>query len=206
MDSTKHGACRKAFVACILAASALFALGAARPLTAEGPSIEAVEITPAPDPRRTALVDYLSDRYRREPEETGNFVDEAHAAAEAFNVDPLLVLAIMSVESRFDPAARSGFGARGLMQIVPRFHRDKLAEHGGEGAIHDPRVNVLVGTRILKDYLRQTGSVQAALQRYAGWQHDEEKRYARKVIGEKERLSRVVQSAIRKPQSEERSS
>ncbi len=134
------------------------------------------------------------------------FVAEAHAAGEAFNVDPLLVLAVMSVESRFDPAARSRFGARGLMQIVPRFHRDKLAEHGGEGAIHDPRVNVLVGTRILKDYLRQTGSLHAGLQRYAGWQYDEEKRYARKVISEKERLSRVVQSAIRKPQSEERSS
>ena len=210
MDPTKHDALRKGLVACVLAASAVFTLGAGRTLTAQGPSVEPIEVTPevtpAPDPRRTALVDYLSDRYRRGPEETATFVDEAHAAGEVFNVDPLLVLAVMSVESRFDPAARSGFGARGLMQIVPRFHRDKLAEHGGERAILDPRVNVLVGTQILKDYLRQNGSLQAGLQRYAGWQDDEEKRYARKVISEKERLRRVAQTAIRNPQSERGSS
>ena len=108
---------------------------------------------------------------------------------------------MVGVESRFDPAARSGFGAKGLMQVVPRFHRDKLAEHGGERAIH------LCGcrTEILRDYVRQTGSLHAGLQRYAGWQDDEERRYARKVITEKERLRRVLHG-IRPPQSDRRSS
>jgi soluble lytic murein transglycosylase-like protein len=77
------------------------------------------------------------------------------------------------------------------MQVVPKFHRDRLAEHGGETALLDPRVNVQVGTEILKEYLRRSGSLSAGLQRYAGWQ-DDERRYARKVISEKERLRRVV--------------
>jgi soluble lytic murein transglycosylase-like protein len=110
-------------------------------------------------------------------------------------VDPLLLLAVIAVESRFDPAARSGYGARGLMQVVPRFHREKLVEHGGEPALLDPRVNVLVGTEILRDALRKSGSLHAGLQRYAGWQDDEERRYARKVITEKERLRRIVRLA-----------
>ena len=133
------------------------------------------------------------------------FVAEAHAAGEALNVDALLVLAVMRVESSLDPAARSRFGARGLMQSCPTF----IATSSPSTAAR-AQSTILGSTccrhAILKDYLRQTGSLHAGLQRYAGWQYDEAKRYARKVISEKERLSRVVQSAIRKPQPEGRSS
>ena len=117
---------------------------------------------------------------------------EAHAAAAEAGVDPLLILAVMAVESRFDPDARSAYGAKGLMQIVPRFHRDKLDPHGGEIAILDPRVNVTVGTQILKQYVQEAGSVQAGLQRYAGGEDDPDRRYARKVMAEKHRLQRVL--------------
>lgn len=180
----------KALGASALCVGALFVLGATPHLSAKAPVMEAVEAAPAPDPRRAALADYLSGRYRVAPERARVFVDEAHAAADAFGVDPLLVLAVMAVESSFDPAARSGAGATGLMQVVPRFHRDKLAAHGGEAALLDPRVNALVGTWILKDSLRQAGNLRAGLQRYAGWQDDDEHRYARRVIAEKERLEK----------------
>jgi len=203
MDPTGNDSLRKALAACALAAGALCLQGAGRTLTAAAPAVEAIEVA-MPDPGRAALAGYLSEKYRREPDVTGAIVDEAYAAGEALSVDPLLLLAMIGVESRFDPAARSGYGARGLMQVVPRFHRDKLAEHGGETEILDPRVNVRVGTEILRDYLRQTGSLQAGLQRYAGWQDDEENRYARKVISEKERLRRVVPRAVRNPQSDGR--
>jgi soluble lytic murein transglycosylase-like protein len=184
--------------ACVLATSAVFTLSGARAITAEALAIEeiAIELPPAPDPRRSALVGYLSDRYRVEREGIRVVVDEAHVAAAEFDLDPLLVLAVIGVESSFNPAARSGFGARGLMQVVPRFHREKLAEHGGEAALADPRVNVLVGTRILEEYLRRSGSLRAGLQRYAGSRDDAERRYARRVIGEKARLQRVVQQAL----------
>ena len=123
----------------------------ARTLSAEGPVVNAVEMAPAPDPARMALVAYLADRYQRDPDRVQSFVDVAHDAAEEWDVDPLLVLAVISVESRFNPAARSGYGATGLMQVVPRFHREKLAEHGGDKALLDPHVNVQVGTQILKE-------------------------------------------------------
>lgn len=158
--------------------------------------VDPVEMARAPDPARAALAAYLADRYGRDGEATRVYVEEAHAAAAAFEVDPLLVLAVMAVESRFDPRARSGYGARGLMQVVPRFHREKLADHGGEAALADPRVNALVGTQILKESLRRSGGVRAGLQRYAGWE-DDEQRYSRKVLAEKRRLQRVVELALR---------
>jgi soluble lytic murein transglycosylase-like protein len=205
MDPTKRASLKKALAAFVLAAGAVLSLGMARTLSAEGPVVKAIEVAPAPDPVRTALVAYLADRYGRHPERVQLFVDEAHEAAEEWDLDPLLVLAVISVESRFNPAARSGFGATGLMQVVPRFHREKLAEHGGDKALLDPRVNVQVGTRILKEYLSRSGSVAAGLQRYAGWQ-DHERRYARKVISEKERLRRVVQLAQEQTEREGKSS
>jgi len=185
---------RRTVTACVVAALATCSLGAARTLTAAGPAIDAVEMERAPDPARAALAAYLADRYGRDPDATRVYVEEAHAAAEAFAVDPLLVLAVMAVESRFDPHARSGYGAKGLMQVVPRFHREKLADHGGEAALADPRVNALVGTQILKEYLGRSGGVRAGLQRYAGWD-DDEYRYSRKVLAEKQRLQRVVKLA-----------
>jgi len=201
MDPTDRHSLWRGVIACAFAVVAIFAQAAARTMTAEVPPAAAVQVPPH-DPKRAALVDYLSDKYGREPDATGEIVNQAYAAADALDMDPLLVLAMVAVESRFDPAARSGFGARGLMQIVPRFHRDRLAEHGGETALLDPRVNLLVGTGILRDYVRQTGSLRAGLQRYAGWQGDEERRYARKVITEKERLRQVVQRAVRNSESD----
>jgi len=206
MDPTSKDSLQHGLAACALAAVAILLQGAGRMLTAEPPAIAAIEVAPAPDPRREALVDYLSDKYGREPELTGAIVDEAYAAGEALSMDPLLLLAVIAVESRFDPAARSGYGARGLMQVVPRFHREKLAEHGGEPALLDPRVNVLVGTEILRDSLRKTRSLQAGLQRYAGWQDDEERRYARKVISENERLRRIVRLAEQEANDERKPS
>jgi soluble lytic murein transglycosylase-like protein len=203
VDPSNRRSLAEGLLACTIAVGALLALSTARALIAEGPTVAAIEIAPAPDeiapapdPRRAALVDYLSERYRRAAEEIGAIVDEAHAAGEAMDIDPLLILAVMAIESSLNPAARSPFGAKGLMQIVPRFHRDKLAEHGGERAVLDPRANALVGTRILKDYVHRTGSLRAGLQRYAGWQDDPEHRYARRVLAEKQRLSAVVSRSL----------
>ena len=186
---------RRTVTTCIVAALAAFSLGAAQTLTAAGPVIDAVEMEWAPDPVRAALAAYLADRYDRDPGATRVYVEEAHAAAAACAIDPLLVLAVMAVESRFDPHARSGYGAKGLMQVVPRFHRKKLASHGGEAALADPRINALVGTQILKESLARSGGVRAGLQRYAGWD-DDEQRYARKVLAEKQRLQRIATQAL----------
>jgi len=48
-------------------------------------------------------------------------------------IDPTLVLAIAAVESKFNPEpVNPATGARGLMQIMPRWHQDKILGIGGE--------------------------------------------------------------------------
>jgi soluble lytic murein transglycosylase-like protein len=154
-----------------------------------GRSVAAVDETGNRGEDRLAV--YLADAYRQPLESTSRFVALAHAAARELQVDPLLVLAVIAVESSFDPAARNDSGARGLMQVIPRFHRKKLAEHGGEAAILEPGVNIRVGAAILKEYLSRTRSLEAALQRYVG-SDDPDRRYARKVLAERQRLYAVL--------------
>jgi len=144
------------------------------------------------DPRHRALVGYLSQRYRIAPDATEELVGAAHLASRQVGVDPLLVLAVIAVESRFNPIAESLVGAKGLMQIRPEYHEDKLQEHGGRGAVLDPTTNILVGARILKQYIRRAGSLKAGLQRYNGALSDATGQYAEKVLAEKERLRLIV--------------
>jgi hypothetical protein len=138
------------------------------------------------------LVNYLSRRYRIAPGVTEQFVGAAYDAGQQVGLDPLLILAVMAVESRFNPIAESVMGAKGLMQVIPKHHLDKLLEHGGEGAVLDPLINIPVGARILKEYIRRTGSLEAGLQFYNGALADPSSRYAQKVFAERERIQQAV--------------
>lgn len=138
------------------------------------------------------LANYLSRRYRIAPDVTEQFIGAAHEAGREVGLDPLLILAVMAVESRFNPVAESLMGAKGLMQVVPRQHLDKLQEHGGEEAVLDPGINIALGARILKEYIRRTGSLEAGLQFYNGSLADPTSQYAQKVFAEKERLQQAV--------------
>jgi soluble lytic murein transglycosylase-like protein len=185
----------RGLVVCAVLAAAIMSIGLSRSLHANGPAAIA-PVAVEPDPRRHALATYLAGKYDVPARVTGRVVTEAHAVGAEAGVDPLLILAVVAVESNFKPDARSGYGAQGLMQIVPRFHRERLAEHGGEHMVSDPRVNLTVGTQILQEYVRKTGSVPRGLQRYAGWEADVDRRYARKVLAEKQRLQRVVEQSV----------
>lgn len=139
------------------------------------------------------LARFISQRYRVALADTTNFVGYAYVAAEEFELDPLLLLAIMSVESSFRADARSSKGAKGLMQVLARVHPEKFAPFGGMGMVYDPLVNVRVGARILRDYLARDGSVRAALKSYVGaalMSHDFG--YGGRVLGEYDRLAAVV--------------
>lgn len=142
--------------------------------------------------RHVALAEYLAKRYKVAQDLTLDFVRIAHAEGGKVGLDPLLVMAVIAVESRYNPIAESGVGAKGLMQIIPRFHADKLAKFGGEKAVFDPESNIRVGTRILREYLTRTGNLGIALQMYAGALGDESDTYTNKVLGEKQRLQQVV--------------
>jgi hypothetical protein len=139
-----------------------------------------------------ALASYVSRRYRIAPDVTEVFVGAAHEAGREVGLDPVLILAVMAVESRFNPVAESLVGAKGLMQVVPRHHLDKLMEHGGADAVLDPVTNIALGARILKEYIRRTGSLEAGLQFYNGALADPTSQYAQKVLAEKERLEQAM--------------
>jgi len=101
----------------------------------------------------------------------------------------------ISVESRFNPIAESVMGARGLMQIIPKYHQAKLIAQGGEAALLDPEANILVGARILQEYVYRTGTLEAGLQYYNGAFRDGSAQYAQKVMAERDRLLEVIQGS-----------
>ena len=145
-----------------------------------------------------AVTAFIARRYRVADEAVAGFVSAAYRAGRQFAVDPLLILAVMAVESRYNPVAESGVGAKGLMQVLPRFHLDKLEPHGGEEALLDPDVNIEVGTQILREYLRRFGQTVTALQQYAGAMDEPNTEYANKVLTERSRLQWVLDRARRK--------
>lgn len=146
----------------------------------------------APDPEQAALSRYLSRRFLIANEATERMVGAAYDAANEVGLDPLLVLAVISVESRFNPIAESVMGAKGLMQIIPKYHRAKLEDLGGEQALWDPRANIRLGALILQEYVDRTGTLEAGLQYYNGAYWDGRAQYAQKVLSERARLMEVV--------------
>ncbi|HXF67945.1 MAG TPA: transglycosylase SLT domain-containing protein [Burkholderiales bacterium] len=145
--------------------------------------------------RYRALAEHLARRYRVSQEVTYELVSLAHGVGKHHGLDPLLIIAVIAVESSFNPIAESVAGAKGLMQVIPKYHTDKLEEFGGEKAVYDPFANVMVGAQILKEYLRRTGNLGSALQMYAGALGDGEDQYTQKVLNEKQRLQQVLARA-----------
>jgi len=150
----------------------------------------------AVDPAQQALVGYLTRRFSIAAAPTSVVVETAYRAAGETGLDPLLVLAVISIESRFNPIAESVMGAKGLMQIIPRYHLARLKEHGGEEAVFDPESNILVGAKILQEYVYRTGTLESALQSYNGASRDESGQYALRVLAERERLDQALRTAL----------
>ena len=148
----------------------------------------------AADPAQEVLIHYLSRRFFVAATATGRMVAAAHRAADEVGLDPLLVLAVIAVESRFNPIAESSMGAKGLMQIIPRFHLDKLRAAGGEDAVFDPEANIHVGSRILQEYVYRYGTLEAGLQQYNGASRDSNAYYAQRVMAERGRLEEVMRA------------
>lgn len=157
---------------------------------------EAEPARPAENSRFRALAEFLAKRYKVSQAITLDLVTMAHSAGHQVGLDPLLIIAVMAVESRFNPIAESVMGAKGLMQVIPKYHVEKFREFGGEKyAVFDPETNILVGSRILKDYIAETGSLNAALQLYVGASSEQDDPYIGKVMTEKQRLQQVLRNS-----------
>lgn len=145
-------------------------------------------------PEVEALAASLAKRYRVSIEATRGVIAAAYREGQRIGLDPLLIVAVIAVESRFNPIAESEMGAQGLMQVIPRFHKDHL-EAAGVDSVLDPHSNIRVGARVLKDYIRSGGNEVAGLQRYNGSSTDSTNAYATKVLGEKGRLQQSIRQA-----------
>ena len=144
-----------------------------------------------------ALSKLVAGKYRVSRHATRELVRTAYREGIQIGIDPLLILAVVGIESRFNPLAESGAGAVGLMQVIPRYHADKY--DAGEGqSVLDPQTNIRVGAKVLKEYIARDGSQVAGLQRYNGSSGDPSNAYANKVLGERQWLQR----ALRRPPSD----
>jgi soluble lytic murein transglycosylase-like protein len=144
-----------------------------------------------------AVTEFIAKRYRVAQDAAAGFVATAYQAGGAWKVDPLLILAVVAVESRYNPVAESHMGAKGLMQVIAKFHPEKLVEHGGESALLDPNVNIQVGAQILREYLRRFGETETALQMYAGAFDEPNSSYAFMVLAERARLEQMLKQVRR---------
>ncbi|WP_019140527.1 transglycosylase SLT domain-containing protein [Noviherbaspirillum massiliense] len=163
------------------------------------------------------VTSWLSKRYRVATDATNMLVSAAYLTAKEIKLDPLLILSVIAIESRFNPFAESPVGAQGLMQVMSKVHRDKFEDLGGVKAALNPVANIKVGALILKEYVERGGSVEAGLKLYVGagaLEHDSG--YGAKVLAEYSKLKEVAMgkkvpifsssasAAAQKPQQQER--
>ena len=162
------------------------------------PERDAVERATATDPKdlpkeQAAVAYWLARKYRVAPEPLGALVAEAYEVGARARVDPTLILAIMAIESSFNPFAQSPVGAQGLMQVMTGIHSDKYESFGGKLAAFDPVTNLRVGVKVLQECIARAGSVQGGLKLYVGAGNLEtDGGYAEKVLNEHARLYQVA--------------
>ena len=145
------------------------------------------------DRTQAAVAMYLARRYHVAPEPVSRLVQEAWHVGAAVRLDPLLILAVMAVESSFNPFAQSPVGAQGLMQVMTKIHDDKYEAFGGRHAAFDPVSNLRVGVQILKECIARAGSLEAGLRHYVGAAlSGEDGGYAVKVLAEQSTLRLIA--------------
>jgi soluble lytic murein transglycosylase-like protein len=174
---------------------AVRSIGAAIPsfsVSAEAPTLprSAERPTQTLTPDMRAALDYVGQRYRVSAEALLPVFEAAQSVGSKRHIDPLLLIAVISVESRFNPFSQSPMGAQGLMQIIPRYHQDKVPNGAIERPFLDPVTNVQIGAQILQEAIRRQGGLVEGLQYYGGAIGDEQA-YANKVLAEKLRLEQA---------------
>lgn len=162
--------------------------------TAEPSAIDRVTAAePKALPKDQANVAFwLSRKYRVAPEPLSVLVAEAFEIGQRTQLDPTLILAVMAIESRFNPFAQSPVGAQGLMQVLTRVHTEKYDDFGGQLAAFDPVSNLRVGVRVLQECIKRAGSVEGGLRLYVGAVSTDGSWYIDKVMAEHLRIQSVA--------------
>ena len=159
---------------------------------------DAVDRATATDPRdlpkqQANLAYWLSKKYRVAPEPLSALVAEAYDVGPSNQIEPTLILAVMAVESGFNPFAQSSVGAQGLMQVMTKVHEQKYQGFGGTLAAFDPVANLRVGVIVLKECINRAGSTEGGLKLYVGAGNmKDDQGYTAKVMAENARLQQVA--------------
>lgn len=138
----------------------------------------------------------LSRRYKLSPEPLGSLVSEAWALGDRIQVSPTLLLAVMAIESRFNPFASGSQGAMGLMQIEPQAQHLALLPFGGPLAAFDPLTNLRVGAQHLQTLIEKSATIEAALLLYAeasGQRNGAQ--YTHRVLAEQQLLDSMARTS-----------
>jgi soluble lytic murein transglycosylase-like protein len=154
-----------------------------------------------PAPEIKALSEDIARRFHLMESAAVSITHAAFTAARLRGIDPTLVLAVAAVESKFKPrAVNPATGAKGLMQVLPKWHQDKILDVGGESSLLLIAPNINVGAAILAEYLdAEDGNVEDALGHYlgsAGADH-----YVKLVRREMAHLTRVLSGQYNGPAS-----
>jgi hypothetical protein len=154
----------------------------------------AIAADPKELPKQQAnLAFWLSRKYRVAPEPLSALVAEAYDIGNRTKLDPTLILAIVAIESGFNPFAQSAMGAQGLMQVMTKVHGDKYDHFGGHFAAFDPVANLRVGVKVLQECIARAGSLEGGLRYYVGAANlESDGGYASKVLAEHSRLQSVA--------------
>ena len=153
------------------------------------PSAEKSTAVTADDPQQKRVVQYLARRYRVADGAVRLLVSTAFQIGREKNLDPLLILSVVAIESGLNPFAESATGAQGLMQVMTRVHAQRFEPHGGETAALEPIANMKVGSSILHEMISRGGSVERGLQLYVGAGNmPDDGGYGVRVLGERARL------------------
>jgi len=142
-------------------------------VSAAPPVSEMAASSPASDsPAVAAMIRHIESRRRNgmTSEEVAEVASVIVEESERLRMDPGLILAVIHVESRFDPFAYSSAGAMGLMQILPATGAELAAREGvhwrGPQSLFEPAVNVRLGIAYLKQLADRYGNTSVALAAY----------------------------------------
>ena len=146
------------------------------------------------DFEKTRVAKWISRKYKVSNDAVREIVEISFSAGDNFEVDPYVIIAVIAIESSFNPLAESSAGAIGLMQVMPLIHRKKFEKYGGFDKSLDVKVNVYVGTEILKNFYLRYGNYQRALLAYVGVSQNSNSRYPKKVLRLRDRLKKLIKT------------
>ena len=146
------------------------------------------------DFEKTRVAKWISRKYKVSNDAVREIVEISFSAGDNFEVDPYVIIAVIAIESSFNPLAESSAGALGLMQVMPLIHRKKFEKYGGFDKSLDVKVNVYVGTEILKNFYLRYGNYQRALLAYVGVSQNSNSRYPKKVLRLRDRLKKLTKT------------